>query len=223
MMSIPFENLDIHQGREIILDEAHLFRKIVRSRRGGICYELNGLFAGLLAKLGFHVTLVAAEVFDDSSTAGPPFDHLALLVTLGDAQYLVDVGFGDSFTTPLRLGEYREQASGRTSYRIRTEGQSHTVMKRSESCGAQAMKPMYRFSTTPRKLAEFNDMCVYHQTSERSHFTRKEVCSRATSSGRVTISGNQLIESDGDTRKVTELRNLEHRQYALMRYFGIQR
>lgn len=34
MLSIPFENLDIHLGRKIVLDEALLFNKIVERRRG---------------------------------------------------------------------------------------------------------------------------------------------------------------------------------------------
>jgi N-hydroxyarylamine O-acetyltransferase len=48
LLSVPFENLDIHLGREILLDENRLFDKIVTERRGGFCYELNGLFTALL-------------------------------------------------------------------------------------------------------------------------------------------------------------------------------
>src|SRR4029079_10924309 len=62
LLAVPFENLDIHLGRPIVLDQAALFDKIVRRRRGGFCYELNGLFALLLRELGFEVTLLAAGV-----------------------------------------------------------------------------------------------------------------------------------------------------------------
>jgi N-hydroxyarylamine O-acetyltransferase len=48
LRTVPFENLDIHLGRTILLEQDHLFHKIVRQRRGGFCYELNGLFAMLL-------------------------------------------------------------------------------------------------------------------------------------------------------------------------------
>jgi len=48
VMTVPFENLDIHLGRSITLAPADLFRKIVVERRGGYCFELNGLFALLL-------------------------------------------------------------------------------------------------------------------------------------------------------------------------------
>ncbi|MGH9603726.1 MAG: arylamine N-acetyltransferase family protein, partial [Terriglobales bacterium] len=52
LMAVPFENLDVHLGREISLDEELFFDKVVRRRRGGFCYELNGLFAALLRQLG---------------------------------------------------------------------------------------------------------------------------------------------------------------------------
>ena len=48
LLAVPFENLDIVAGRPISLDLEAIFDKIVRRRRGGFCYELNGLFAWLL-------------------------------------------------------------------------------------------------------------------------------------------------------------------------------
>jgi len=57
--TVPFENLDIHLGRPIVLDEAAFFDKIVRRGRGGFCFELNGLFAALLRALGFDVTMLS--------------------------------------------------------------------------------------------------------------------------------------------------------------------
>lgn len=43
MASVPFENLDIMNKIEIQLDKDYLWEKVVCRRRGGICYELNGL------------------------------------------------------------------------------------------------------------------------------------------------------------------------------------
>src|SRR5215210_4041066 len=62
MLSVPFENLDIHLERVIVLDEDKLLSKVVGQRRGGFCYELNGAFAALLRALGFDVTMLAAGV-----------------------------------------------------------------------------------------------------------------------------------------------------------------
>src|SRR5215213_9188134 len=81
LLAVPFENLDIHLGRPIVLEQQALFDKIVTRWRGGFCYELNGLFALLLRDLGFNVTLLAAGVARADGSFGPEFDHLTLLVT----------------------------------------------------------------------------------------------------------------------------------------------
>ena len=52
LLSVPFENLDTHMGTRIELEIPWLYDKIVTRRRGGFCYELNGLFAELLRSLG---------------------------------------------------------------------------------------------------------------------------------------------------------------------------
>src|SRR6187397_3354830 len=78
LLTVPFENLDIHLGRPIVLEQGALFDKIVRRRRGGFCYELNGLFAALLYKLGFDVTMLSAGVARADGSYGPEFDHLTL-------------------------------------------------------------------------------------------------------------------------------------------------
>src|SRR3569833_2383178 len=69
--AVPFENLSIHLGEPVPLTPEDLYDKIVSRRRGGFCYELNGLFALLLENLGHEVTRLAARV-----AGGPPFDHL---------------------------------------------------------------------------------------------------------------------------------------------------
>ena len=102
--TVPFENLSIHLGEPISLDEDDLIGKIVSRRRGGFCYELNGAFALLLQALGAHVERVAARVYANGQP-GPPFDHLALIVRPADGSgpWLADVGFGSHSVFPLLL------------------------------------------------------------------------------------------------------------------------
>src|SRR5579885_83719 len=102
LLAVPFENLDIHLGREIVLDEARLWTKIIEQRRGGFCFELNGLFAQLLRAPGFQVDMLSAGVARSSGGFGPEFDHMTLLVHL-EEDWLADVGFGKSFRQPLRM------------------------------------------------------------------------------------------------------------------------
>jgi N-hydroxyarylamine O-acetyltransferase len=172
LFTVPFENLDIGR-RSIVLDEAAFFEKIVQRRRGGFCYELNGLFAVLLRELGFRVTLVSGRVATSTSGFGPEFDHLALLVDL-DERWLVDVGFGDSFLEPLRLDSRDVTIQGKREYRIDAADGEWTVLRRETR-----WEPQYRFTAEARALADFSGMCVYHQTSPHSSFTRRSTCSAA--------------------------------------------
>jgi N-hydroxyarylamine O-acetyltransferase len=90
LLAVPFENLNIGMGWPIVLDQDALFEKIVMRRRGGFCYELNGLFAALLRALGFEVTMLSAGVARAAGGFGPEFDHLTLLVTTDDRRPTTD-------------------------------------------------------------------------------------------------------------------------------------
>ena len=79
LLSVPFENLSIHGNEPIVLDDEALFTKIVERRRGGFCYECNGLFAALLRALGFEVAMLSAKVANAAGVSGPDFDHMRAL------------------------------------------------------------------------------------------------------------------------------------------------
>lgn len=217
MLAVPFENLDIHWGRPIVLDEKSLYEKIVRRRRGGFCYEANGLFAALLRELGFKVTLLSARVMGGGSP-GPEFDHLTLLVQL-EERWLADVGFGDSFREPLRLDDPKEQLQNHGAYRLTRDDEQWTLLARSSD---NEWKPQYVFTLRPHQLADFAGMCHYHQTSPESHFTRKRVCSLATPAGRVTLSDMRLIITQNGERQESVLASQEEYPKALQKYFGFK-
>lgn len=217
LLAVPFENLDIHLGRPIVLDETAFFHKIVEEQRGGFCYELNGLFAALLRELGFEVSLLSARVALGNGDFSQEFDHLTLLVQL-EARWLADVGFGEGFREPLRLDEPGEQIQTRGSYRLAREGDTWIYWKYDEAEGWQAQ---YCFTLQPRQLADFTEMCHYQQSSAESHFTQKRVCSLATPAGRITLSDSRLIITENGQRQERELANWEEQAAALRDYFGI--
>ena len=206
LMSVPFENLSIHSGESIVLDEDALFTKIVEQRRGGFCYECNGLFAGLLRALGFDVVMLGAGVAHATGGFGPIFDHMALMVTL-DERWLMDVGFGDSFLEPLRLDSREDQVQGTRSFRIVNQDDYLVVMLRNDN---EDWQPQYRFKLQPYSFPDYDEMCRFHQTSPESHFTKNVVCSRATADGRITLSGMRLITTSGPQR-VQDARTLSSR------------
>ncbi len=103
LLSVPFENLDIVWKRPIVVDTQRFLDKIIRERRGGFCYELNGAFAWLLRELGFDVKLLQAQVPTADGGLGPPFDHMALLV---NGEWLADVGFGEFSMHPIPIDAF---------------------------------------------------------------------------------------------------------------------
>ena len=218
LQAVPFENLSIHARQPIVLDDEALFDKVVARRRGGFCYELNGLFAALLRALGFQVTLLSAGVAKADGSFGPDFDHMALLVAL-EERWLADVGFGDSFRDPLRLDERGEQPEGPRAFRIDEDGGRLLLLRRDGA--EEPWQPQYRFTSQPREYADYAGMCRYHQTSPESHFTRQTVCSLATPDGRVTLSGMKLITTRGSERHEKTLESEEERAALYRELFGI--
>jgi N-hydroxyarylamine O-acetyltransferase len=192
LMSVPFENLSIHLGELIELTPEALADKIIRRRRGGFCYELNGLFAELLTALGYDVTLQSARVFS-GDTLGVPFDHLALRVDVA-GPWVVDIGFGRHAVYPLRLDERDAQVDPDGVFLVRdAEFGDLDVLRNGE--------PVYRMETRPRTLSDFDATCWYQQTSPESTFTKNTVCTLARPDGRrVTLSGSQLIHTTVDDR-----------------------
>ncbi|MDT5269006.1 MAG: N-hydroxyarylamine O-acetyltransferase [Acidobacteriota bacterium] len=217
LLAVPFENLSIHAGEPIVLDDESLYDKVVARRRGGFCYELNGLFAALLRALGFDVEMLSAAVAKPNGEFSPDFSHMTLLVTLGE-RWLADVGFGDSFVEPLLLDERAEQTQGSRAYRIEEDG-GRLVLLRRDAGGA--WEPQYRFGLEPHVFADYAERCRFQQTSPESHFTQSRICSRLTSDGRVTLSGARLITTSGAEKVERELEGKTEYDAALLEHFGI--
>lgn len=221
LLAVPFENLSIHAREPIVLEDSALFDKIVARRRGGFCYELNGLFAALLRALGFDVAMLSAEVADAAEGFGPNFDHMALMVTL-EERWLVDVGFGDSFREPLLLDQPGEQVQNERAYRIAPDGAYLTLSQRTNGLRNNEWKAQYRFTLQPRQYPDFAEMCHYHQTSSKSHFTRARICSRFVPDGRLTLSNMRFITTSvNGQRQERVLRDKEEYARILREQFGI--
>ncbi|MCU1268130.1 MAG: N-acetyltransferase [Acidobacteria bacterium] len=218
LLTVPFENLSIHSGQPISLNDEALFDKIVKRRRGGFCYELNGLFAAFLRALGFQVTTLSAGVAHAGGGFGPEFDHMTLVVTLAE-RWLVDVGFGDSFREPLLLDYRGDQIQGERRYQVVSDD-AQLILRQRDIDGEWT--DQYRFSLQPHVYNDFVDRCRYQETSPESHFTQGRICTRATPSGRITLSQMKLItttRSGGRQERV--LANEEEFANLLREEFGI--
>jgi len=217
LLSVPFENLDIHLGKQIILDKEVFYDKIVRDRRGGYCYELNGCFAWLLRELGFKVSMLSARVATKNGGFTPDFDHMTLLVRLKEP-WLVDVGFGDSFTEPKQLEVTSWQVDNGKSYRIARKN-GERVLSRWDEIGV--WDPQYSFTLRSRKLADFDARNRYQQSSPMSHFTQGRLISKLTPTGRVTLSQRKLIVTSGEQRREYVVNNPKRFDRLLGKHFHL--
>ena len=122
--SIPFENLDVLLGKSISLSREALEQKLVHERRGGYCFEQNGLFLEVLGALGFQVTPLSARVrLDRPRSFTPPRTHVFVRVELDGESWLTDVGVGGlSLTGALALDSDREQRTPHETRRLVREG-----------------------------------------------------------------------------------------------------
>lgn len=221
MLHVPFENLDIGRKRPIQLSEEALWNKIVIQKRGGFCYELNGLFAGLLKEIGFSVTYLNARVYNREGEPGIEFGHLALLVQTPDksGRWLVDVGFGDSFNQPLLFEEPGEQAQGLRSYQLEKTPDG-TILWRRNYDGSRERQ--YFFDKIPRSFpGDYESACLYHQTSPLSSFTRGSIISRATHDGRISLEERRLIITRNGQRSERPVESEAEYQALLKQYFDV--
>jgi len=221
MLTVPFENLDIGLKRTIKIDEASIWDKLINQNRGGFCYELNGLFAWLLKQIGFEVTYLNARVFNSTGELGINFDHLALLVQIPNQtnQWLVDVGVGDSFNEPLTLDNREEQVQGLRAYKLEQKDNGFIVWQKNYD---RSWKRQYFFDLTPHRFPdEYQAACLYHQTSPETPFTRKNVISRATEDGRVSLEDHQLIVTRNGQQEFFPIENEETFHLLLSNHFGV--
>ncbi len=130
LYQIPFENLDIQYKREIKLEGDHLFRKVINDNRGGFCYELNYLFHLLLRELGFDTRIISARIFEKNEL-GPPYDHMAIIVTIDNEEWLADVGFGNLCTEPKRIIAGLKQPDGTNNFMIESLSGNSYLLTRS--------------------------------------------------------------------------------------------
>lgn len=202
--TVPFETLSItgdphgtRDGDGVSLDRLDLYEKIVVQRRGGFCYELNGLFGWLLKELGFDVRRVAARIKSDGRF-GPPADHLTLLASLGD-RYLIDVGLGvPKLRRPLPLdGTVLRDSAGiawRTTGCDRPDA-DYTVQYRRPDDADWATRCIVR--DVPREMRYFEATCEYFEYAPESAFTGDPVVTLATEQGHLKLSPERLTESVG--------------------------
>ena len=165
--AIPFENLDVLLGREIVVEPRQIFTKLVTAGRGGYCYEQNGLFEQALADIGFDVRGLNARVLVSQPSEMPGRTHRLNLIELNGARWIADVGFGGAtLSAPLRLDERGIQSTPHGRYRLGRAGADFVLFV---ECGGQ-WHAQYRFDTSRAYPADDEIANFYTSRWPGSHF-----------------------------------------------------
>ncbi len=218
LLNVPFENLDIHWKRPILLNTERFYEKIVEEKRGGFCYELNGLFCALLNETGFPSRMISARVAMADDQFSREFDHMAILTEVGGETFLVDVGFGDFTAAPLKFVLDVEQTDASGVFLIKKHTDDYFLVAKKDG---DAWKSEYIFKDLAHDLVEFAEMCDFHQTSPESDFTQGKVCSLMLKDGRKTLTNKKFIETRDGIKTETEVDSEEEFNAFLAREFQI--
>ncbi len=222
---VPYENLEIQLGRRTTIDPLEASERIVRRRRGGYCYHLNGAFSALLLALGYRVTRhVGGVQRTDRDSAGASGGHLALTVrglpheTCPRGVWLADVGLGSALHEPLPLheGVYRQ---GPFVYRLRSSGAEPDGWRfdhdpRGSFAGMD-------FRAQPAEIVEFAAMHEYLSTAPESGFVRVAIAQRRDSAGVDVLRGLVLTRLGPDPARETMLQSRTEWYAALSDVFGL--
>jgi len=216
---IPFENFDIHLGRDISLAPAHLFEKLVRRRRGGYCFELNGLFTHVLQAFGYQCQAYVARVIFGRGSPGPR-THQVLLVRADQREWLVDVGFGGpGLRAPMPLEAGREDSQDGERFRLRRDEQLGYVLQK---LIAEQWVDLYAFELAATLPHDFEMANFYMSRYPQSYFRLNRVAAVQRSWGRVTLLNFALsIEREGNSNTL-ELGPGAQYVSALAEHFGIE-
>jgi len=195
MQVIPFENLNVVLRRGIALEPQKLFDKVVKSRRGGYCFELNTLYGLLLQSLGYSVRQVMARVWLRSPEHVPPRNHLALLVELDGEEYVTDVGFGGLISkVPLNINDSSEINDHDGIVRIMPYDVNQYMIQRKVG---DDWANQYSFDYVDISADDIYISNYYMSTNPKSHFYTDRFVGRFTTNGRIGLFNNEMSTRHG--------------------------
>jgi N-hydroxyarylamine O-acetyltransferase len=193
LTSIPFENLDPHQGLPVSLEAEDLERKLVTERRGGYCFEHNLLLKAALEALGAEVDMLLARTrLGAKPSVVRPRSHLVLRVSENGASWHADVGFGArGILEPIPFGPGPTQKQSGWSFRVVEDGSELVLQK----LAGDEWADVYGFLPQPVPLVDVETSNWWTSTHPRSPFVTGLIVTTQDECGtRVSLSDRSGIE-----------------------------
>lgn len=221
LLYIPYENLDLLNDVPLSLAEEDLYDKIITKRRGGYCFELQGVFCHLLKSLGYSVAQYAGRFMDE------PWHiqmrrHRILVVSLNWKRYVCDVGVrSESPRVPLELVENRVQSDSISEYRYEKDSFYGWVLMQKER--NKDWKPLIGFTEEPQIDDDFIMPSFYCEKHPDSTFNKFMKISIFTDNSNNTIVGNVFsVYSDAIVKERYKIKSNEEAMNILAVVFGIE-
>ena len=217
--AIPFENLDVLMGEGVDLDPVNIDSKLIRSQRGGYCFEQNNLFERVLTALGFETEGVIGRVvwMAASDAPIPPRTHRAIKVMLGGETWLADVGFGGAvLTAPLRWVMGEAQPTPHEPFRLRAVGQEVMLEIKLED-----WTPVYQLAHETPAPIDYEVGNWFTSTHPSSKFRQSLMVARTTPEARFALLNNRFtVRMPGEPAQRRDL-TVEEMNEALGEIFGL--
>lgn len=188
--TIAFENIDVQNGKGISIEPADIVQKVLLQKRGGYCYELNGLFALVLQALGIEYSLIACRPL--VYPVRRPKTHMAIIATIDGNAYLIDTGFGaNGPRAPIALSLIDQPIEqGPDTFQLTQQNDDYTLSALIDNQWAT----QYSFNTTAHELIDFAPANYMNSTHPDVLFTQKLIALIFTDAGRKVLAGNEYRE-----------------------------
>ena len=218
LYTIPFENFDIQLGRGIDLNPETIFEKLVHRRRGGYCFELNGVFLMALKSMGFDVRALLGRVHLTGTPTGR--GHQVELITIEGRQWIADVGFGaDTPRAPIPLElNHPTTHDGQTVRLIKDDHFGYML----QSLKEEGWIDLYSFDLGYVCPADIDYGNHFTSTHPSSLFVFARVAALPVENGAITLFNNTRKEVVAGKEIAQELPEGQAYLDALKSYFGIE-
>lgn len=218
-LAIPFENFDVLLGRGVSLDPGAIFDKLVRRRRGGYCFEHNGLFLDALREAGFTARPLLARVWL-FATETPPKTHMLNLVTIDGQEWIADAGFGGSYTPPMLLKEHEVIGGDGVRHRLVRDAELGWLLERSAD-GGERWARQYSFATAPVWPSDIALSNHFVSTEPGGRFTTGSMVSIILPNGFASLMDRDYSRTSATGEEKSRIASAKALQLRLSLVFGI--
>ncbi len=216
LLHIPYENGYVQLGVPLDFDLERIFEKLVHQKRGGWCYEMNGLLGWALTEIGFDVTRMSGAVMRATEGDGQLGNHLVLEVKLAGQTYLADVGLGDGlrYPIPIEVGKF-EQAG--LEYELTQEPDGYWRFHNQKFSNVDS----FDFKHQPADENELQAKCHWLQTDPSSPFKMVFIVNRFTPHSIEVLHGKVHTTTTAEGKQQTTLTDLAAGQQVITNVFGL--